>query len=131
MLLFFKDPPPPCIITHGHVNVEYVYYGLNYYNGDANHIQESFAKLLQDLEYTTNIFFSCFIRGSGTTPLYEVVLYGKEVFLTSLEECSQQLVPGKVLPPTLYEQFGNCAHNNKYWYVLHFWSLLAQSCTSS
>lgn len=96
------------------MNVEYVYYGLNYYNGDANHIQESFAKLLQDLEYTTNIFFSCFIRGSGTTPLYEVVLYGKEVFLTSLEECSQQLVPGKVLPPTLYEQFGNCAHNNKY-----------------
>ena len=74
-------------------------------------------------------FFSCFIQGSGTTPLYEVVLDGKEECLTSLEECSQQLVHGKVLPPTLYEQLGNCANNNKYWYEFCFWSLFAQGCT--
>ena len=113
MLLFLKHLPPR-IITHGHVDVKYAHYGLNFYNVDANYIMESFAKLLQDLEKTTNIFSSCFIRGSGTTSLYDVVLDGKEVCLTSLEECSQQLVHGEVLPPTLYEQLGNCANNNKY-----------------
>ena len=58
LMLLFSTHPPPCIITHGHVDVKYAHYGLNFYNGDANHIVESFAKLLQDLEKTTNIFFS-------------------------------------------------------------------------
>ena len=39
-----------CMIEHGHVNVKYVHYGLDFYPNDANHIVGSFVKLLCDLE---------------------------------------------------------------------------------
>ena len=38
------------MIEHGHVDVKYAHYVLDFYLGDANHKVESFAKLLQDLE---------------------------------------------------------------------------------
>ena len=38
------------MIAHGHVDVKYAHYGLDFYLGDTNHTIGSFAKLLQDLE---------------------------------------------------------------------------------
>ena len=40
----------PCLITHGHGDVKYAHYSLNFYVDNANHTVGSFEKLLRDLE---------------------------------------------------------------------------------
>ena len=37
------------MFAHGHVDVKYAHYGLDFYPGDANHTVGSFPKLLRDL----------------------------------------------------------------------------------
>ena len=39
-----------CMIAHGHGDVKYVHYGLDFYPGDANRTVGSFAKILCDLD---------------------------------------------------------------------------------
>jgi hypothetical protein len=60
----------PGMIAHGHGDVKYAHYGLDFYPGDANHTVGSFAKLLRDLEkppvHSSRVLFD----GCGTTPLY-------------------------------------------------------------
>ena len=74
------------MIAHDHGDIKYILYGLDFDLGDPNHTVGSFAKLLRDLEkplvHSSRVFFdSC-----GTTSLYEVVLQGKEVCISSLPE---------------------------------------------
>jgi hypothetical protein len=112
------------MIAHGHVDVKYAHYGLDFYPGDANHTVGSFAKLLRDLESPPTSSSRALFVGGGTTPIYEAVLEGKEVCLSSLQEPPEQLVIAKALPPTLHVQLDNCANDNKCRYVFCFWSLL-------
>ncbi len=112
------------MIAHGHVDMKYAHYGLDFYPGDANHTVGSFAKLLRDLENPPTSSSRALFVGCGTTPLYEAVLEGKEVCLSSLQEAPQQPVVAKPLPPTLHVQLDNCAKDNKCRYVFCFWSLL-------
>ena len=114
----------PGMIAHGHVDVKYAHYGLDFYHGDANHTVGSFAKLLRDLESPPTSSSRALFVGCGTTPIYEAVLEGKEVCLSSLQEPHEQPVLAKVLPPTLHVQLDNCAKDNKCRYVFCFWSLL-------
>src|ERR1700732_1349197 len=76
----------PGMIAHGHEDVKYAHYGLDFYPGNANHTVGSFAKILRDLEklpfHSSRVFFD----GCGTTPIYEAVLMGKEVCMSSLPE---------------------------------------------
>ena len=81
--LFFSG-----MIVHGHGDVKYAHYGLDFYPGDANHTVGSFAKLLRDLEKPPVHSSRAFFDGCGTTPLYEAVLQGKEVCMSSLLEPS-------------------------------------------
>ena len=73
------------MITYGHVDVKYVHYGLDFYPGDANHTVGSVAKLLEDLEKLPTSSFCALFEGFGTTSLYEALLAGNNVCLTSLE----------------------------------------------
>ena len=74
------------MIIHGHVDVKYVHYGLDFYPSDANHIVGSFAKKLRDLEKPTMSSSHALFKGFGTTPFYELVLDEEEMCLTSLVE---------------------------------------------
>jgi hypothetical protein len=74
------------MIVHGHGDVKYAHYGLDFYPDDANHTVGSFAKLLRDLEKLPVHFSRVFFDGCGTTPLYQAVFEGKEVCISSLPE---------------------------------------------
>jgi hypothetical protein len=112
------------MIAHGHGDVKYAHYGLDFYPGDANHTVDSFAKLLRDLEkppvHSSRVLFD----GCETTPPYQAMLAGKEVCTSSLPELPSELVCAKALPPILHVQLDNCAKDNKCRYVFCFWSLL-------
>jgi hypothetical protein len=82
--LFFPD-----MITHDHGDVKYVHYGLDFYLSDTNHTVSSFAKFLRNLEKPP-VHSSCaFFDGCGMTPLYEAMLKGKDVCMSSLSDCLQ------------------------------------------
>lgn len=74
---------------------------------------KSFAKLPQDLEKPPMSLSCALFMGLETTPLYEVVIDGKEVCLVPLAEFPQQPVLGKQFPPTLHIQLDNCTNDNK------------------
>ena len=105
------------MIAHGHGDVKYAHYGLDFYPGDANHMVGSFAKLLRDLEKPPVQSSCALFDGCGTTPLYEALLTGKEVCMSSLPEPPGAPICAKPLPPTLHVQLDNCAKDNKCRYV--------------
>ena len=89
----------------------------------CEHTMGSFAKLLRDLKRPPTSSSRALSVGCGTTPLYEAMLKGKKVCLSSLQEAPQEPVLAKPLPPTLHVQLDNCAKDNKYRYMFCFWSL--------
>ena len=91
-----------CMIAHGHVDVKYAHYGLDFYPGDANHTIGSFARLRRDLERPPTSFSRALFVGCRITPLYEGVLEGKKVCLSLLQETPEQPVFAIPLPPTLH-----------------------------
>ena len=93
---------------------------MNFYPGDANRTIGSFAKLLRDLESSQTSSSRAFFVGCRITPIYEVVLEGKEVCLSSLPESPKEPVFAKSLPLTLHVQLDNCAKDNKCQYVFCF-----------
>jgi hypothetical protein len=78
------------MITHGHRDVQYAYYGLDIYPSNLNHIVGSIAKLLRDLDshlvYSTRRLFV----GRGSSPL-------SQALLTEADMCEGSLIP---LPTT-------------------------------
>jgi hypothetical protein len=118
--LFFPD-----MITHDHGDVKYVHYGLDFYLSDTNHTVSSFAKFLRNLEKPP-VHSSCaFFDGCGMTPLYEAMLKGKDVCMSSLSEPPGEPISAKPLSPTFHVQLNNCTKTNKCRYVFYFLSLLA------
>ena len=112
------------MIAHGHGDVKFAHYALDLYPADSNHTIGSFAKLLRDLEKPPASSSGLLFENTGSTPLYEAVLYGKDVCLHSLPEPLSEPVIAKKLPPTLRVQLDNCAKDNKSRYVFAYWSLL-------
>ena len=111
------------MIAHGYGDVKYAHFCLDFCPGNANHTVGSFEKLLRNLENapvhsSRIIFYSC-----GMTPLYEVVLQGKEVCMSSLSEPTRDLIIKKPLPPTFQVQLDNCS-KDKCRYMFCFLSLL-------
>ena len=89
------------MIAHGHDNVKYAHYALDLYLADSNHAIGSFAKFLLDLEKPPSYSSRLLFENSGSTPLYEAVLDGKNVCLHSLPEPPNKDVIAMNLPPTL------------------------------
>jgi hypothetical protein len=90
------------IIPHGHGNVKYAHYGLDFYPSDVIHTVGSFAKLLRNLKKPPIYSSRALFDGCGTIPLYEMVLAGREVCMLSLPEPSGELICTKPLPSTLH-----------------------------
>ena len=102
-----------CMIAHGHVDMKYAHYCLDFYHGNANHTIGTFAKFLRNFERPPTSSSCVLIVGCGTTQIYE----GKEVCLSSLQEAHKQLVLAKFLSLTLQVQLDNCTKDNKCRYV--------------
>ena len=94
------------------------------YPADSNHTIGSFAKFLHDLEKPPSYSSILLFENSGSTPLYEAVMDGKDVCPHSLPEPPSENVIATNLPPTLRVQLDNCAKDNKSRYVFAYWSLL-------
>ena len=114
------------MIAHGHWDVKYAHYGLDFYPSDANHMVGSFAKILRDLEKSPVHSSRAFFDGCGTTPLYETILQVKKICMSSLPESIGNLIIEKPLPPTLHIQLDNYAKDNKCRYMFFFCRCLSQ-----
>jgi hypothetical protein len=111
------------MIAHGYEDVKFAHFSLNLYLGDSNHTVGSVAKLLHDLEKPLVSLSEVLFENSGSIPLFDVVLKGKEDCIESLGT-SLPLIPGWTLPPILHVQLDNCWKDNKSRYVFCFWSML-------
>jgi hypothetical protein len=87
------------MIAHGHGDVKYAHYALDLYPADSNHTIGSFARLLRNLEKPSAYSSGLLFEDTGSTPLYEVVLDGKDVCLHSLPDPPSEPVVAKKLPP--------------------------------
>ena len=97
---------------------------VNLYPADSNHTIGSFAKLLRDLEKLPSYSLRLLFENSGSTPLYEAILDGKDVCLHSLPKPPSEDVIATNLPPTVHVQLHYCAKENKNRYVFAYWSLV-------
>ena len=70
--------------------------------------------------YSSRLLF----ENTGLTPLYEAVLYGKDVCLHSLPEPPSEPMLAMEKPPTIRVQWDNYAKDNKIIYVSTHWLLL-------
>ena len=112
------------MIAHGHSDVRYAHYGLDIYPSDCNHTVGSILKLLRDLEGVPISSSTSLFAGSGTHPLFEAVLLGKEACLNSLLPEGEISGVAEPLPPVLHVQLDNAASDNKNRFMFCFWSLL-------
>ena len=67
----------PGMIIHGHRDVKYAHYGLDFYPSDANHRVGLFAKLLRNLEKPPVHSSYAFFDGCGTTPFMRQCFRGR------------------------------------------------------
>jgi hypothetical protein len=114
------------MLAHGHGDKKYAHYALDVYPADSNQMIGSIAKLLRDLERPPkserpNSLFA----GTETTELYEAILVGSEVCISSVPlKPRLPTADFTKLPPTLHVQLDNCWKDNKSRHVKCFWSLL-------
>jgi hypothetical protein len=102
-------------LVHGHGDVRYAYYGIDLFADDSS---LSFAKILQDLEMPPKSSSRRLFDGSRSTPMFQAVLHGAELYKTSLPPLVEISIPSTPLPPILNVQM------DKNWFVFCFWSLL-------
>lgn len=86
-------------IVHGHGDIQFAHYALDLYLADSNHIIESFVKLLRNLKKPPPHSSRLLFENVGSTPLYELLLEGKDVWLNSLSESHSVHVIAKNCPP--------------------------------
>ena len=95
------------MIAYGHGDVRYAHYGLDIYPSDLNHIVGSITKLLKDLEsppmYSTRQKFV----GSGSSPLFQVLLTWAAMYEGSLLPPPGILVEAATFLPVLNMQLDN------------------------
>ena len=110
--------------AHRHGDARYAHYIVDVYAHDNNSTIGSIAKLLHDLEEPPKRYCRALFRENGSTPFYEALLHGREVYLPLLREPTDnpRLIPS--LPPILHIQLDNCWRENKNIYEFYFWSLL-------
>jgi hypothetical protein len=95
------------MIAHGHGDGKYAHFLLDLYPRDSNHTVGLVAKLLCDLEKPLASSSGLLFENSKATPLYVVILRGKEACVPAL---GSDLVTVLVqrLPPILHVQLDNC-----------------------
>ena len=91
---------------------------------DSNHIVESTAKLLRDLELPPKYSLQELISGSGLAPLFTALLAGAEICTSSLPPQDAEEVLAKPLPLVLNLRLDNATGDNKNCFVFAFCSLL-------
>ena len=106
------------MIVHGHGDVFYTHYGLDIFPSDSNHIVDSIAKLLRDLELPPKHSSHELFSESRITLLFIALLAVVEICTLSLPLQAAEQVPAKPLPPVLNLQLGN-----KNQFVFAFFSL--------
>jgi hypothetical protein len=111
------------MIAHSHDDGKYAHFSLDLYPYDSNHTVWSVAKLLRDLEKLSTSSSRLLFENSKATPLYAIVLRGKEACVSALDSNLVAVLVQR-LPPILHVQLDNCWKNNKSRYVFCFWSLL-------
>ena len=67
------------MIAHEHGDVKFVHYALNLYPAYSNHMIGLFARFLRDFEKPPSYSSRLLFENMGSTPLYEMVLDGKDV----------------------------------------------------
>jgi hypothetical protein len=104
------------MIAHGHGDGKYAHFLSDLYLCDSNHTMGSVAKLLRDLEKPPASSSRLLFENSRATPLYVIVLRGKEACVLALGS-DLVAVPGQRLSPILHVQLDNCWKDNKSQYV--------------
>ena len=112
------------MIAHGHGDVRYAHYGLDIFPSESNHIVESIAKLLRDLELPPKHSSRELFSGSRTAPLFTALLVGAEMCTSSLPPLGAEEVLAKPLPRVLNLQLDNVTGDNKNRFMFAFCSLL-------
>jgi hypothetical protein len=92
------------MLAHGHGDVCYAHYGLDIFAHDSNYTVGSFAKLLRDLERLLNSTSCRLFDGSRSSPLFEAVLSGAEMYESTLPPLSETPSAAIPLPPLLNVQ---------------------------
>jgi hypothetical protein len=108
------------MLAHGHGDVHYAHYGLDFFAHDSNYTTGSFARLLRDLEMPPKSSSRWLFDGSRSSPLFQAVLNGAEMCEGALQPMSKTPCPATPLPPILNVQMDNAARENKNWFVFCF-----------
>ena len=97
---------------------------MDIFSSDSNHIMDSIAKLLRDLELPPkHSSHELFLR-SELPPLFHALLAGVEMYTISLPTKGGDLVPAKLLPLMLNLQLDNACGDNKNQFLFAFCSHL-------
>ena len=112
------------MMAHRHGDERYAHYALHMYHGDCNHIVDSFARPLRDLEESPMSSSHYFFHGTERSPLYRIVLHGSDIYLKGLQAPSTKLIPAIRLPCVLHVRLVNCWKDNKCRFVRTFWFIL-------
>lgn len=87
------------MIAHGHGDLRYTQYGLDIFLHDLNYTVGSLAKLLQDLKLPPKYSSQELFGGSGSSPLFRVILQGAEICKSSLPPTSKVAIVATPIPP--------------------------------
>ena len=112
------------MITHGHVDNQYVHYGVDLYPSDLNYTVDSLAKVLWDLEDIPKFASKQIFPNVNTLLLFNALLEGGNVCNSLLFPAQDKCVIPKSFPLVLNLQLDNACLNNKNRYILCFFSLL-------
>lgn len=110
------------MIVHGHVDMQYVHYGLYIFLYNSNHtIESKIITILAGFGIATKVFFDVDFLGSRSTTLFCVVLKDIEMCKVLLPLLQKRLILAMPLPPILYMWLDNAMKNNKNKYMLCYW----------
>ena len=101
------------MITYGHRDVRYAYYGLDIFPSHLKHNEGSIAKLLRDVELLPKHSSRELFSESRTAPLLMALLAGATMCTSSLPLQVAEQIPTKPLPSVLNLQLDNDAVDNK------------------
>jgi hypothetical protein len=112
------------MIAHGHGDIRYAHYGLDFYPANLNHTMGSLAKLLQDLEDVPKFVSWKKIPHTHASPIFDALLEGGGLCSSSLPPPPVEPVMPRFLPPILNLQLDNACSDNKNRYTFCFFLLL-------
>ena len=93
------------MIAHGHGDIQYAHYSLDLYPANSNHIVDSIAKVLWDLEDVSKCVTRQIFPDSHTSPLFDALLEGGVVYNSLLlPSQSDSIVPRSSLLSCIFNR---------------------------